>query len=396
MRNQNGKSLIKIILDLFIVIMFVLILYTCLDMFEIIDVPKKYSIADWLDSKLGSSYEVEYRISNEAQDGTQRVKKQIVKNETDEDTIVVVLPTDSEWDNFNVNQNGSNPGKVGYWYYDQLDEYGKTIYKALEKNLDNMKSGTYNIDFGKEFDDLLHEDDGEDRLNNSFQFAINALNFDNPNIFYIDISKVYLLTKITQRFWGTTYEVEIGASQGQSYLNDDFSNKNDVEEATKKIEQEKEFIKSRLGKDTEYRIKGVHDYLVNNLQYDTTISRDNIYNIYGALINRVTVCEGYARAFKSIMDDLDIPCIVACGTAINNSGETETHAWNYVSLNGQWYAVDVTWDDPVIIGTGYINNEVYKRYFLKGADEFFKNHTEDGEIVDGADFKYPVLSREDY
>ena len=411
MRNQNAKGLIKIIMFIFVIIMFVLTLYACLDIFEIVDIPAQYSLANWLNENFGNSYEIEYAISNSVEDGTQTITKRYVPhNETESEPVVVILPNDDNWNNFevnkkqrdnsnnddNTNNNTNNQNQNQFWYYNQLDEYAKIIYKELEKNLDNMKSGTYNVQFGKDFNDLLHEDNGEETLTNSFQLAINALNFDNPEIFYIDISKVYLLTKITQRIWGTTYEVEIGSSQGQSYLNDSFANSNDVDNAIREIEQEKENIKSRLGSNINDQIKTVHDYLVNNLEYDTTLSNSNIYNIYGALISKSTVCEGYARAFKSIMDDLGIPCLIACGTGVNSFGEIETHAWNYINLDDNWYAIDVTWDDPVIIGNGYISNDVFYKYYLKGSTEFFKNHTEDGAIVDGAHFVYPTLSRTDY
>ena len=398
MRNQSGKGLIKVIALFCVLLMLIITLYACLDIFKIIDVPEEYSIAIWLNNKFENTYEVEYNISNEIEDRTKAIRKRVVvKDEKDdEEQIVVILPNDNDTFNTDEKTKHDEAEKIQFLYYDQLDEYGKTIYKELEKNLENMKSGTYNIDFGKSFNDLLHEDDGEERLTNSFQLAINALNFDNPEIFYIDISKVYLLTKITQRILGTTYEVEIGASQGQSYLNDEFSNSDDVENAIRKIEDEKTYIKSNLGKNDLYKIKGVHDYLINNLEYDSTLQKTNIYNIYGALINKVTVCEGYARAFKSLMDDLEIPCLIACGTAVNSSGLTETHAWNYVNIDGKWYAIDVTWDDPIIIGNGYISDDVFYKYYLKGSEDFFKNHTEDGEIVEGANFKYPTLSRTDY
>lgn len=58
------------------------------------------------------------------------------------------------------------------------------------------------------------------------------------------------------------------------------------------------------------------------------------------------------------------------GTATNSQGETENHAWNYVQLNGIWYAVDCTWDDPIIIGNGKINESIKYQYFLKGSKEF--------------------------
>ena len=50
--------------------------------------------------------------------------------------------------------------------------------------------------------------------------------------------------------------------------------------------------------------------------------------------------------------------------------------WNYVKLDGKWYAVDTTWDDPVIVGGGIASEETKHRYFLKGSKDFYKNHEE--------------------
>ena len=136
--------------------------------------------------------------------------------------------------------------------------------------------------------------------------------------------------------------------------------------------------------------------MVANLEYDSTLSKRNIYNIYGALINKETVCEGYSRAFKAVMDDLNIPCVIACGSAVNSSDEIENHAWNYVRLDNKWYAVDVTWDDPIIVGSGYVIGKFNYKYYLKGSNDFFKNHTENGDVVSDAGFKYPTLSYDNY
>ena len=59
--------------------------------------------------------------------------------------------------------------------------------------------------------------------------------------------------------------------------------------------------------------------------------------------------------------------------------------------------VDTTWDDPIIIGDGELNNNIKYKYFLKGADEFFKNHLADGNLTEeGIKFIYPELSRTNY
>ena len=94
---------------------------------------------------------------------------------------------------------------------------------------------------------------------------------------------------------------------------------------------------------------------------------------------------------------MDIPCVIVSGTATNSQGETENHAWNYVQLNGIWYAVDCTWDDPIIIGNGKINESIKYQYFLKGSKEFNTSHAISGQMSEnGKNFEYPELSVENY
>lgn len=397
MEKRNDNGFIHIIIYLLIFLVFCFTVLACLDILDLIDLPEEYSVSAILDkfSEKVIIEEIEGTDSKNVEDIVKNIKIQI--EDEKESNLNIFSPEVEGYKSSKevvVNEKLTKDDK--FLYYNQLDEYGKIIYDELEKNLENMKSGVYNVSFGTTFNDLLHEEDGEIILNNSFQLAINALNFDNPNLFYIDIPKLYLLTKITTKLWITTYEVEIGASQGKSYLNSQFPTKESVDEAINKIENEKAMIKSRVSGNIENQIKTVHDYLIEKIEYDSTLSKENIYNVYGALINKCTVCEGYARAFKSIMDDLNIPCVIACGTAINSKGETENHAWNYVEINDNWYAIDVTWDDPIIIGNGYVDKSINYKYYLKGSNDFFLNHTEKGDIVGDARFIYPTLSYSNY
>ena len=394
MKTKNQNGFFHIIAYLFIFIIFVLTVYICLDVLNLIEVPEEYSVLHWISE---SSKEMTLEEGEGVLENTYRKVRIEVENAIDSSE-------NSHFDmtqigNYQSSQNPSNleARNADFLYYHQLDDNAKIIYQELEKNLDNMKSGTYNIQFGKTFDDLLHQENGEESLNQSFQLAINALNFDHPDLFYLDVSKIYLLTKITTKLWKTTYEVEIGSSQGQSYLNVAFANENDVNQAINRIQAEKENIKATLKGDIENQIKGVHDYLVDQLEYDSTLSKDNIYNLYGALINHSTVCEGYARSFKYLMDDLGIPCLIACGVAVNSSGETENHAWNYVCLNGNWYAIDVTWDDPIVVGGGMLGEERRYAYYLKGSEEFYQTHTPSGMLSENSmEFLYPELDKENY
>lgn len=145
------------------------------------------------------------------------------------------------------------------------------------------------------------------------------------------------------------------------------------------------------------KVKFVHDYLVDLITYDQT-GKENNSNLYGALIEGACVCEGYAEAFKAILDKLDIPCVIVYGSGIDALGNTESHAWNYVKMNdGKWYAVDTTWDDPIIIGSGSVAGYDKYKYFLKGSENFESTHISDGDVSGtGQNFSYPKLSAKDY
>jgi transglutaminase/protease-like cytokinesis protein 3 len=97
------------------------------------------------------------------------------------------------------------------------------------------------------------------------------------------------------------------------------------------------------------RQKAVHDYLVLNTEYDLTLS-DLAADVEGVLLYGKGICSGYAHTYKLLMQLIGVDCIVVGGTGTNQSGGTESHAWNMVKLDGNWYQVDVTWDDPVFSG----------------------------------------------
>lgn len=92
------------------------------------------------------------------------------------------------------------------------------------------------------------------------------------------------------------------------------------------------------------KIKAYHDYIINNTEYLNT--GDRAHSVVGALIDGQCVCEGYTEAFDLLCYLSGIDCMEISGT-----GETDNsfgpHAWNKVCLDGNWYNVDVTWDDPV-------------------------------------------------
>lgn len=286
---------------------------------------------------------------------------------------------------------------VNKYFYNQLESYSKTIYKAFESNKENMKEGTYKINLGTSFSNILSKQNGQEELGKYYQSAIEAYTYDNPDVFYLSPNKMYLNIETTTKGQNKTYNVYINNGEEANYLNEEFSNKQDINLALEKIEAiRKQIIHNKTGNDYE-DIKMVHDYLVENIEYDTSLQEKNIYNIYGALINGKCVCEGYARAFKYLLDGLGIESTMVIGKGINSSGQSENHAWNYVKLENNWYAVDCTWDDPVIIGGGYIGNSSKYRYFLKGKEDMEKDHTTLGNFTQGGkEFEYQTLNNKSY
>ena len=261
-----------------------------------------------------------------------------------------------------------------------------------------MKSGDYKISFGTKFNNLLNSSNGEKKLNVAFQSAWNAFTYDYVDIFYIDVTKLILTTQTTTIGNYSTHKVYLSNGDNNTYLSDEIGSYEDLQNKVSYISDMRNKIVNKLDGYSEYdQIRYLHNWIVDNFEYDTTYKRDNIHNVYGAFKNRKVVCEGYARALKYILDGLGIESVLISGTATNSNGDTESHAWNYVKLNEKWYAIDVTWDDPVITGGGSLSDEHRYKYFLKGSNEFLQNHEEDGYVSENSiKFKFPKLEKGNY
>ncbi|MBR6403254.1 MAG: hypothetical protein IKS48_07705 [Eubacterium sp.] len=95
----------------------------------------------------------------------------------------------------------------------------------------------------------------------------------------------------------------------------------------------------------------IHDYIVDNCSYGLSKEKDDSeYSAYGVLINHKAVCSGYASAMNLLLNCAGVDSEVISGKAfsLNSSDKKiENHAWNLVRIDGEWYHLDATWDDPV-------------------------------------------------
>ncbi len=145
---------------------------------------------------------------------------------------------------------------------------------------------------------------------------------------------------------------------------------------------------------SDYEIaKALHDYLTTHNEYDMRLYSGNLPALsrtsYGALVDRTSVCAGYALAYERLMDQVGIPCEYVTGMTTNGY-----HAWNIIQIDGEWYHVDVTWDDPTPDREGYVR---YK-YFLKSDKAMSRDHVSSEASHTCTSTKYDnatILSPED-
>ncbi|QAY68126.1 transglutaminase domain-containing protein [Paenibacillus protaetiae] len=106
--------------------------------------------------------------------------------------------------------------------------------------------------------------------------------------------------------------------------------------------QVKQWI-SRLvkpGMNDHQKVKVIHDWIVSHVEYDQQLKK---YTAYDALTSGYAVCQGYSLLGYRMLQEAGLTALIAEGKV--NTGD---HAWNMVKLDGKWYHLDLTWDDPVV------------------------------------------------
>lgn len=271
------------------------------------------------------------------------------------------------------------------YYYSQLSPDAKEVYDLLMEGKESLYSND-KVTIEKTMDQK-----DTDKYLEEMNTAARAFSKDHPEIFWLRGS----------------WNVE-GQGQGSQFV---FSLRysglsSSWESGERSVPNDEEFLNSQVtnlakeaqdGRVGKYdQLLYVHDWLTNHNLYNSwafEIGQGNSadstpWEAISAFDDDLSpVCEGYAKAFKLTCNQLGIPCVIVTGG---------NHAWNYVLMDdGNWYAVDVTYDDPAYTVNGVEQNSVISggeghTYFLVGSRTFFDDHTEDKE------WKYPQLSKTDY
>ena len=97
------------------------------------------------------------------------------------------------------------------------------------------------------------------------------------------------------------------------------------------------------GADLWLKCRVVHDELIRRASYDHDYE-EHCHDLYGALVKHKTVCEGYALAFRYILEQIGENCDVIVSTW-DEQPTSGIHAWNCIYTNTEERYIDVTWDD---------------------------------------------------
>ncbi|MFJ8089661.1 transglutaminase domain-containing protein [Lysinibacillus sp. NPDC095746] len=142
---------------------------------------------------------------------------------------------------------------------------------------------------------------------------------------------------------------------------------NQTQEAAvqKKVDQLlKTIIKPSMKTEFE-KVKAINDYIVSNTTYGTK-TKASPHSAYALLMEGQAVCQGYALTAYKMLEQAGFDVKYVVGTVNNN----EAHAWNLVKIDGNWYHLDTTWNDPLPNRFGASSYD----YFLVTDAQLKKDH----------------------
>ena len=191
------------------------------------------------------------------------------------------------------------------------------------------------------------------------------------------------------------YKVVLRIGRSENYFVEGFADTQQVERAEKEQDARiSEIVKGAKGNSSSVReqVAYVYNAIIDNTEYrlDTNCDAGNAGHVrtsYGALVKGQSLCEGYARAVKTVLDAMGINSVLVQGNYRAPDGSDNLHMWNYVQIDGKWYGVDAT------AGDGMKGTVDSGRYLLADRSVMDANHKPDG-IMSGSGFRftYPQLS----
>lgn len=221
--------------------------------------------------------------------------------------------------------------------------YGGERLFAVQLHKNNMISSAEEL--GVKITDQLLQG------NTSFTTYVNGLSETNLvginhglDGFFGHVASYTVLREVNQEVQQVRFELELSDNY---YVYQKIMNQTPIEgneNAQQLSEKVQEILASVSGKTDYEKVVYFHDYLVANTVYGFlgAEQEEQSYTAAGALLQGKAVCNGYAEAMELLLLCSNIETYMVVGAA-----DGVSHAWNIVKIDGEWYHVDVTWDDPL-------------------------------------------------
>jgi len=225
-----------------------------------------------------------------------------------------------------LKNNHTQLDKEEYYQYSYLNDVEKEVYRRL-------RVAVLSYDRAIEVSDI--------DINDSRKMEIvECFLADNPQYFWVSDSFAI----------SGSGDIELSFSDGEIEDKIGFGNADPlkIDARREKFNQVVLDIVSSINPDaSEYEKElAIHDYITRTTKYDkeatlnpyANMVMDSAYNAYGTLVEKEGVCHGYTDAFQYLCYMVGINSNVVYGNG---------HMWNTVQIDGEWYQVDVTWNDPI-------------------------------------------------
>ena len=134
----------------------------------------------------------------------------------------------------------------------------------------------------------------------------------------------------------------------------------------------------------------IHDYVAEHCNYSDDGSA-LIYTMYGVLVDGSANCEGYSKTAQWLLTKCGIENHIAVGSASADGatvGDDNRHMWNVVKIDGNWYNMDITWDDTLIkdedsneTSDTLFDNRASHVYFNISSKDLLATHAVDSEDI---------------
>ena len=266
-------------------------------------------------------------------------------------------------------------------------------------DIDDQDQADDSKDASDDKDDAVVQDEADNQINTRYYYSLmddsEKENYDRiqeavageENSVVLDVMDQEELKRIflsvyydyPEYFWLEYYYSYKSTDEGMELIFNYNCTGSEREKREAEIEQQAGAILAGLpaGAGDYDKVKYVFETLVDMTKYELDApDNQNIYSVFG---NWTTVCAGYAKATKYLLDRAGVECFYVTGLA-----DGEPHAWNIVQCDGQYYYVDTTWGDPLYQETQ--GEEMQKKgtayeYLCCTGELLFRTHTPDEEFT---------------